>query len=170
MRVLWLTYWAMVVTGVASMVVVVLLVYFVDRSPVITDVRFEPINSPVLFQQPLFVRISRTKLRTECTPLTSVRQATNLDTGQVEDIPDQVWAGGSPDEAYVDILFDTTRLAPGNYQGQVITTYPCPYWTFTYRGDFFFKVVSRRTQNDKLQHRIDGSRGGVSRSRRVAGR
>ena len=91
----------------------------------------------------LLVRAIRDKVRGDCSPLLSERWAVSIATGETIQLASRVWAGGSDDEGFVDLLFDTSKLPPGDYQGYARATYPCPGIAvpFVYNATFHFSIV-----------------------------
>jgi hypothetical protein len=104
--------------------------------PIASFNRVETNNSPIRAGEVLHVRIWRDKTRGDC-PVHSVRTAINQD-GQVYDLPDGNWEGGSPDNKYLDYGYNTlTEMTAGTYQLRVDLTYTCP-------GNLVFKYTQPR--------------------------
>jgi len=115
------------------------------RAPIDGDITLVAMPQAISQGKPLLVRSIRTKVRDDCAPLLSERWVVSVATGDAIQLPSRVWDGGDPNKDYVDLIFDTSGLPPGDYQGFARATYPCPGVTppFVYNATFFFSIVGK---------------------------
>jgi hypothetical protein len=112
-----------------------------QRPPIIGELTLVPRPAIIQAGDQLRVRSIREKQREDCSPLTSVRWAINLDTGAKTLIEAKVWEGGAASADYVDLQFNTSFLPRGRYEAWVEVTYPCPgVLPFVYTATFLFKI------------------------------
>ena len=82
------------------------------------------LNSPIPLGGYLDARVWRTKVRDDCT-LAAKRWATDQN-GNYADIPSEVLAVGLSSSEYLDIRYDVSELAVGEWVVFVDLTYSCP--------------------------------------------
>lgn len=111
-----------------------------DHTPPIQDVSYEPRNSPLTEGEDLVLRVYREKNRDDCA-ITSIRRATNAETGITYSLPGRIWEGGVVGTEYTEFEIGTSSLPPGQYVGYLESRYDCPHDVFIYEGQYLFSII-----------------------------